>query len=105
MQLPPLLLSVAWDNLRPNSIIRIVTVIRVFHRQHIESTPIEPAPGMHGLHRRLKKFLRDECRHECAQDHHAYQDRVLALVDDLFCSPNSAEIVPKVNPVAIRSVV
>ncbi len=38
---------------------------------------------MHRVFGRLKKFLREERRDECAQNHNSHQDRVLSLIDDL----------------------
>src|SRR5437867_4244468 len=83
IRLPPFCLTAR----RPSvvqSICRMIAVVHVFNGQDTESTAIEPAPSMHGCNRRLEKFLRDERRHERAQNHYADQDRVLALVDDFI---------------------
>src|SRR5712692_5336794 len=44
---------------------------------------VKPPPGGHRADGRLEKFLRDERRHDCAQDHHRHQYRVLPLVNDV----------------------
>ena len=47
----------------------------------------------------------DQGRDDRAGDHGRDQRRILGLVDDPCDSPNSAEMVPKVSPVDISSVV